>query len=157
MLLEDSQLVSTFHRPGRIGFKLGPTQMYFRASYLAMENDGHHLNTPIGEHSGGFGCLHNQLMHKHQFRLMEDFMETYKNDDYFAHIHLGSYLHNNLNMAKLYDEDLFLLLKSAISKGNLKKTFFLLMGDHGFQRGEEAFTLTCQGRAENNLPLLTIL
>merc|ERR1719419_1815868 len=54
-------------------------------------------------------------------------------------------------MAKLYDKDLKVMLEHLSASGALNDTFFMILGDHGFQRGEDPFILTEQGRVENNM------
>ena len=48
-------------------------------------------------------------------------------------------------------------MERLVVSGALNNTFFLLMGDHGFQRAEDPFVLTRQGAVENDLPALYIL
>ena len=101
-----------------------------------------------------FTCI---LLRYNNIAIIKDFIQSYSFTPAFGYVHLGSYLHNDLNMAKLYDDDLHDMIKDVIESGHLDNTFFILMGDHGFQRGEFKFTLTDQGRMEDKLPLFHLL
>ena len=75
----------------------------------------------------------------------------------FAYLHLSELTHNELAMAGQYDRPVQALLTALADQGALNDTFFLLMADHGFQRGDNPFTLTPQGKVENNMPALVVL
>ena len=81
----------------------------------------------------------------------------YKETPTFIFTHLVEYLHNDLNMAKHYDQDLANMIKSLHNSSALKNTFFMLMGDHGWQRTEPPFIFTKQGKTETNMPAFYLL
>ena len=115
------------------------------------------LNTHVGRTADCQACLQEKLIHHHELSAIEDFLTVYSANPTFAHIHLAQYTHNDLNMGKLYDSDLRAMMERLVVGGALDNTFFLLMGDHGFQRAEDPFVLTRQGAVENDLPALYIL
>eukprot|EP00092_Neocalanus_flemingeri_P031328 GFUD01034024.1.p1 GENE.GFUD01034024.1~~GFUD01034024.1.p1 ORF type:complete len:665 (-),score=137.74 GFUD01034024.1:75-2069(-) len=158
MMLEDLQLYGAFNREGKIGFRNPPAMVYYRAAFWAMikEEWGYLRNRLVGKF-GAYACLQEQLLHVPQFQTIKDFIETYSEEPSFSHIHLTEYLHNDLNMAKLYDRDLLDMLRYLVTTGAVNNTFFMILGDHGFQRAEDPFILTDQGRVENNMPAFYLL
>ena len=74
----------------------------------------------------------------------------------FNYVHLFQYSHDDLNMTPLYDTDLAVMLTKLTNNTALDTTFFILMGDHGFQMGSP-FSRTTQGRVEDNMPMLAII
>ena len=158
MFLEDLQLYGCFNREGKIGFRNPPAMVYYRAAFWAMikEEWGFLRNRLVGKY-GAYACLQEQLLHLPQLQVLQDFIDTYSDTPTFAHLHLTEYLHNDLNMAKLYDKELRDMLHHLVTAGTVNNTFFMILGDHGFQRAEDPFILTEQGRVENNMPALYIL
>ena len=156
--LEDLQVYGTLTRKHQLGFRRPPADIYYRAPFLAMlqENFGWMRNRLVGK-AECFACLQEQLVHVPELRVVEDFISMYSAVPTFAHVHLNEYTHNDLNMGKLYDADLSQMMKRLVSGLALQNTFFLLMGDHGFQRAEDPFVLTRQGAVENDLPALYLL
>ena len=156
--LEDLQVYGTLTRKRELGFKTPPADIYYRAPFLAMleEEFGLMRNRLVGK-ADCYACLQEQLVHVPELRVVEDFISMYSAVPTFAHIHLNEYTHNDLNMGKLYDTDLSQMMARLAASGALNNTFFLLMGDHGFQRAEDPFVLTQQGAAENDLPALYLL
>ena len=158
LLLEDLQVYGTLTRKNQLGFRTPPADIYYRAPFLAMleEDLGLMRNRLVGK-ADCFACLQEQLVHVPELRVVEDFISMYSAVPTFAHIHLNEYTHNDLNMGKLYDKDLRQMMARLVESGALENTFFLLMGDHGFQRAEEPFVLTRQGAVENDMPALYLL
>ena len=62
----------------------------------------------------------------------------------FAYLHLAEYTHNSPTMGAHYDLPIKEMLARLASRGDLNNTFFLLMSDHGYQRGDDGFILTQQ-------------
>ena len=153
--MEDFQIYGTFGRKGEVGLRQAPTNIFYRAPFLAMAKEGLQ-NTLVGK-CCAYACLQEQMLHKHQFRIIHDFISMYSEDPSFMFMHFCEYSHNDLNMAKHYDQDLKHLMEQMIDKNELKDTFFMILGDHGFQRAEDKFVLTEQGRIENSLPALYLL
>ena len=158
LLLEDLQVYGTLTRKHQLGFRTPPADIYYRAPFLAMleEDLGLMRNRLVGK-ADCYACLQEQLVHVPELRVVEDFISMYSAVPTFAHIHLNEYTHNDLNMGKLYDTDLSQMMARLVESGALENTFFLLMGDHGFQRAEEPFVLTRQGAVENDMPALYLL
>ena len=98
------------------------------------------LNNPV---QYTFACQQELPAHSHQFRILRDLL-LYQEGPTFAYLHLSEYTHNDLNMAKNYDEPTKDLISELSRSGSLNDTFFLLLGDHGFQRGENPFMSTEQ-------------
>ena len=150
------EFMETFERRRKLGFKTPPADVYTRGALLAI-TDQNLLNTQVGRWSDCQACLQEKLIHHHELPAIEDFLTMYSANPSFAHIHLAQYTHNDLNMGKLYDPDLRQMMERLVERGALDNTFFLLMGDHGFQRAEDPFVLTRQGAVENDLAALYIL
>ena len=114
-------------QPNCLGFKKPPFNIYYRGPFLAMINEWVQ-NQLVGGYDA-YACLQEQLLHKHEFRIIQDFIEMYSGTPNFLFCHLNDYTHNDLNMAKLYDDDLRHMLETIISNGHLENTFFVLLGD----------------------------
>ena len=155
LYMEDFQLHGTFARKNTIGFKKPPVDIYYRGPFLAMISEWVQ-NQIVGTYDS-YACLQEQLVHKHEFRIIQDFIEMYSNAPNFLVTHLNEYTHNDLNMAKLYDQDMRDMLENIIKSGALDNTFFVLLGDHGFQRAENPFTLTSQGKIEEAMPAFYLI
>lgn len=158
MHMEDAQNMGDFNRAGVVGFKNPPADIYYRGPFLAIVKTMFALlrNRLVGE-TDCFACIQEKMQHKYQLPAIRDFIETYKNNPTFSFIHLVEYLHNDLNMAKHYDKDLANMIESLHNSSALKNTFFLLMGDHGYQRSDPPFIFTNQGKTEMNMPLFYLL
>ena len=152
--LEDFERFGTFARDKEIGLSQPPTDLYYRAAYMAMYKMNL-LNSPLIP--ACYACLQDELIHVQEFQVIEDFLNTYADVPNMMHVHLGQYSHNDVNMAKLYDNELQSLIQSLIEQGALKRTVLMILGDHGFQRGEQPFMMTSQGKTENDLPAFYLL
>ena len=62
-----------------------------------------------------------------------------------------------MSLISFLDQDLKDLLEHLIDTNVMNDTFFMILGDHGFQRAEDPFSLTDQGRIEDSLPALYLL
>ena len=160
LYLEDFQLYGNFAREGSIGFRRPPVQHYFRAAYWAISKEkglgGGGLRNRLVGKADNYACQQELPAHIHQFRLLDDLL-TKKQKPVFAYIHLNEYTHNDMAMAAQYDLPIKELITSLSSRQALDDTFFLLLADHGFQRGDNPFTLTDQGKVENNMPALMVV
>ena len=155
LLLEDYALGSSFGRKGKMGFRAPPAHHYYWGTYLALARESGFQNRLVGL-GDNYACQKELLVHTHQLRVLEDLL-TSQPGPVFAYIHLNEYTHNDLGLAALYDLPLSDLLDRLAEQNALTDTFFLLLGDHGFQRGENPFSLTEQGRTEGNMPALVVL
>ena len=100
-----------------------------------------------------YACLQDEIIHFQEFQVIEDYLNTYKDVPNLMYVHLGQYSHNDVNMAKLYDDELQSLIQALIEQGALARTYLMILGDHGFQsRGEQPSLMTDQGKTENDLP-----
>ena len=99
--------------------------------------------------------LKDSTNHNNPIKTVMDMHLTYKDIPSVIHTHLSEYLHNNINMAKNYDEDIAAMLTNLSNENILDETFFLIMGDHGY-RGT-TFSNLKQGMIENNMPGLIII
>ena len=90
-----------------------------------------------------YACQQEVPAHTHQFRILRDLL-LHQEGPIFAYVHLNEYTHNDLTMARHYDKPLKELLTELSKAGGLNDTFFVLLADHGFQRGENPFTFTEQ-------------
>ena len=147
--MEDLEYYGDFVRDKEIGLSQRPTDLYYRGPYIAMWKLNL-LNSPLG--GGSFACVQDEFLHVQEFQVIGDFLDTYSDVPNMMFVHLSQYSHNDVNMAKLYDNDLRIMIQSLYEKGALKRTYLMILGDHGFQRGEQPFMMTEQGNAENNLP-----
>lgn len=160
LYLEDFQLYGNFAREGKMGFRTPPAHHYYRAAYWALTREkglggGGFRNRLVGK-ADNYACHQELPAHVHQLRILEDLV-TSQPGPVFAYMHLNEYTHNDLVMAAQYDSPLTSLLHRLAAKNALNDTFFILVADHGFQRGDNPFTLTEQGRTENNMPALAVV
>ena len=153
--MEDLEIYGTFARDKEIGLSKPPTDLYYRGPYMAMWKM-HLLNSLVGTWDC-YACVQDELLHVQEFGVISDFMETYSDVPNIMFVHLAQYSHNDVNMAKLYDHDLQSMIQTLVEHGALKRTYLMICGDHGFQRGEDPFLMTDQGKTENNLPAFYLL
>ena len=153
--LEDLEIYGTLNRDKEIGLSQPPTDFYYHGPYMAMWKL-HLFNSLIGK-ADCYACSQDELIHVQEFQVIGDFLETYSDVPNMMFNHLAQYSHNDLNMAKLYDNDLQSMIQSLFEKGALKRTYLMILGDHGFQRGEDPFLMTDQGKTENNIPAFYLL
>jgi len=155
--LEDMQLYGDLTRVGTVGFKHPPAQIYYRSPLWALVQTWSDMRNVLIGKFGAYACLQDQMLHVQLFRVIEDFVMMYRENLYSAYIHLSEYIHNDVNMAKHYDKDFAAMLTRLLESGALEHTFFLVLGDHGYQRAEGQFVLTEQGRTENNMAAFTLI
>ena len=111
LLLEDLAVYGTFAKKNILGFTRPPTDIYYRAPFMAMleEDFGLLRNRLVGK-ADCYACLQEQPVHVPELRVVEDFISMYSAVPSFAHIHLAEYTHNDQNLARLYDERLSSML-----------------------------------------------
>ena len=153
MQLEDLQRYPTFHRPGRFSLRRPTTDIFYAAPFVAIERE-QVQNALVGT---CYACLQEQLVHVSELRLIQDFLSMYRATPTMMYAHLSEYSHNDVNMAKLYDKDLKNMMQTLVKNGVLNNTFFLILGDHGFQRVESPLLRTPQGRVEESMPALYLV
>ena len=90
-----------------------------------------------------YTCQQELPAHTHQFRVLRDLL-IHQEGPTFAYLHLSDYTHNDLKMAVHYDEPTKELISELSRSGSLNDTFFIILGDHGFQRGDNPFVSTDQ-------------
>ena len=90
-----------------------------------------------------YACQQELPAYQHQFRILEDLL-LHQEGPTLSYFHLNEYTHNELAMARHYDLPLEQLVTKLSKAGALNDTFFLLLADHGFQRGDNPFVLTEQ-------------
>ena len=90
-----------------------------------------------------YACQQELPAYQHQFRILEDLL-LHQEGPTFSYFHLNEYTHNELAMTRHYDLPLEQLVTKLSKAGALNDTFFLLLADHGFQRGDNPFVLTEQ-------------
>merc|ERR1719167_728119 len=162
MHVEDFQLYANFAREGKMAYRHSPAHHDYRAAFWALTKEkalglgGGGLRNRLVGKANNYACQQELLAHTHQFRILEDFI-TGQPGPVFAFFHLNEYTHNVPAMAKHYDPSLYKLLYSLVNKGSLNNTFFFLLADHGFMRADNPFTMTEQGKIENNMPALMLL
>ena len=155
MQLEDLQIYPTFHREGKFTLRDAPTDIFYAAPFVAIERE-RVQNTLVGK-EGCYASLQEQLVHVSELRLIQDFLSMYRATPTMMYAHLSEYSHNDVNMAKLYDKDLKNMMQTLVTNGVLNNTFFLILGDHGFQRAESPLLTTSQGRVEDSMPALYLV
>ena len=153
--MEDLEVYGTFARDKQIGLSRPPTDLYYRGPYKAMWKLNL-LNSLVGKWDC-YACVQDELLHVQEFQVIGDFMKTYSDVPNIMFVHLAQYSHNDVNMAKIYDHDLQSMIQTLVEHGALKRTYLIICGDHGFQRGEDPFLMTDQGKTENNLPAFYLL
>ena len=152
-----------------MGFSEPPTDLYYRSTYWPITKErgtfswmdgwygsrGSLRNRLVGK-ADNYACQQEMPAHTHQFRILRDLLLDQEGPT-FAYVHLNEYTHNDLTMARHYDEPLKELVMELLRAGALDDTFFIVLADHGFQRGDNPFTLTEQVRIVNIEKLLATL
>ena len=145
MFLEDFQLYGLV-REGRMAFRKPPADHYYRSTYWPITKErglrGSLRNRLVGK-ADNYACQQELPAHTHQFRILRDLL-LHQEGPTCAYVHLNEYTHNDLTMARHYDQPLKELVTELSKAGALNDTFFVLVADHGFQRGDNPFTLTEQ-------------
>ena len=158
LFLEDFQLYG-LTREGSIGFSKPPADNYYRSTYWPITKErglGGNLRNRLVGKADNYACQQEMPAHTHQFRILRDLLLDQEGPT-FAYVHLNEYTHNDLTMARHYDEPLKELVTELLKAGALDDTFFIVLADHGFQRGDNPFTLTEQVRIVNLEELLATL
>ena len=96
-----------------------------------------------------YGCHQELPIYVHQLRVLGDLLK-YQEGPTFSYFHLSSYTHDDLNMPLYYDQPVRELLGDLSQSGSLNDTFFIVLGDHGYQRGENKFMSTKQVSRQEN-------
>ena len=158
-------------REGTIGFKEAPADHYYRSTYWPITKElgwrGGMRNRLVDlldnfvlfscnflpflttypprlvGKADNYACQQELPAYQHQFRILEDIL-MHQEGPTFSYFHLNEYTHNELAMARHYDVPLEQLVTKLSKAGALNDTFFLLLADHGFQRGDNPFVLTEQ-------------
>ena len=78
LLLEDLAVYGTFAKKNILGFTSPPTDIYYRAPFMAMleEDFGWLRNRLVGK-ADCYACLQEQLVHVPELRVVEDFISMY--------------------------------------------------------------------------------
>jgi hypothetical protein len=103
--------------------------------------------------------LGKSLPQPNPWQVARDFMIGYSRIPTFLHLHVSEISHDDLNLPKVFDQELVNMFNSLVSAGALNETFLILMGDHGFRDTymPTGFAKTEQGIIENNMPGLVVL
>ena len=96
-----------------------------------------------------YGCHQELPIYVHQLRVLGDLLK-YQEGPTFSYFHLSSYTHDDLNMPLYYDQPVKELISDLSQSGSLNDTFFIVLGDHGYQRGENKFMSTKQVSRQKN-------
>ena len=127
-----------------MAFSKPPTDHYYRSTYWPITKErGRSLRNRLVGKADNYACQQEVPAHTHQFRILRDLL-LHQEGPVFAYFHLNEYTHNDLPFARHYDNPLKELLTELSKAGGLNDTFFVLLADHGFQRGENPFTFTEQ-------------
>ena len=117
LMMEDLAVYGTLAKKGILGFTKEPTDIYYRAPFMAMleEDFGWLRNRLVGK-ADCYACLQEQLVHVPELRVVEDFISMYSTVPTFAHIHLNEYTHNDLNMGSVIYKVVFITYKICIKE-----------------------------------------
>ncbi|ESP05359.1 hypothetical protein LOTGIDRAFT_181204 [Lottia gigantea] len=141
--VEDLPPISIFnHR--MVGFNHQPTDHYGRPYYLASESRVE-LYFPF--------CYKGSKKHNIFLKMFEDFFDMYPNKMKFGFGFHSEISHDDNNRIELFDEDVYLWLKSLEDKGHLNNTMLIFMSDHGARFSQ--FRATSQGKLEERMPFFT--
>ena len=69
----------------------------------------------IGNYGSVYQYLQERSLHEYQLDVLHDFIKEYKETPSFAFLHLGEYTHNDQNLARLYDDQLYYSLGNMIT------------------------------------------
>lgn len=132
----------------KAGYKTPPTDHFNRPVSIAMElkenlwSNNHH-------------CFQDRLETEIVLKYMHDFVETYRNDPYFAFTFITRLSHDDVNSAGAADEPYYNFFKSLHEKDLLQNTIIFFFSDHGMRFGKIRETYI--GKLEERLPFMYIV
>ncbi|XP_068151113.1 uncharacterized protein [Drosophila tropicalis] len=134
----------------RNGFRIPPTDYYFRPIMLEMEkNIANKRAESVSLCMGGRRTVDVLLEY------MRKLMPKFKKDLFFSFFWTVTLTHDWLNTPWLLDDQMTSQLRNLKESGVLNRTLVILMSDHGMRNG--FFRLTYQGIMEERQPLLIAL
>ena len=143
--IEDQPRINTFDLL-MMGFKDQPVHHYMRPFFFKKFG-----RRPARDDM----CLGSKRLHVNTFNWVRDFFTAYNNHPKFSFIWLNGLIHGKYHsFAADADKDMCAFLESMESQGYMRKTFFILMSDHGprFREARRA----AQGRLEERMPFIGI-
>ncbi|KAK0097830.1 hypothetical protein PV326_013414 [Microctonus aethiopoides] len=149
VLAEDASTMTTFNylKPG---FRVQPTDYYYRPYSVAIETDignTHKLNADL--------CVGNRKTYANLLHYSRKIAKEFSTDPYFAFFWQASLTHDFFNYPQLGDDVYHDSIEYLKQTGLLDNTALIMMSDHGIRWGE--FRQTYQGRIEESLPFVFII
>lgn len=132
----------------KAGYKTPPTDHFNRPVSIAMEIKE---NLWYNNHH----CFQDRLETDIVLKYLQDFVETYKNDPYFAFTFITRLSHDDVNSAGAADEPYYNFFRSLHEKDLLRNTVVFFFSDHGMRFGKIRETYI--GKLEERLPFMYVV
>ncbi|XP_054717448.1 uncharacterized protein LOC129226843 [Uloborus diversus] len=141
---EDNPKTGTFNYLKK-GFRVPPTDYYFRPMALALENSQLRRNR---------FCFNSQLDVDIMYDYLRNFVQTMNNRAFFAFNFISTMSHDELNTVGFSDYPTSKLLHSLWKAGTFNKTVLIFFSDHGIRFGKIRETYI--GKFEERMPFIYI-
>ncbi|XP_049884442.1 uncharacterized protein LOC126379669 [Pectinophora gossypiella] len=105
-------------------------------------------------YSGNILCVQSRPGARHMFNYMGDFVEAYRNDNFFGFFWSMTYTHDDGSIPGLIDEKLTRIFRRIRRSGSYNNTFIFFFSDHGIGYGE--MRLHKDAYYQDRLPMLFI-
>ncbi|XP_049884441.1 uncharacterized protein LOC126379668 [Pectinophora gossypiella] len=105
-------------------------------------------------YSGNILCVQSRPGARHMFNYMGDFVEAYRNDNFFGFFWSMTYTHDDGSIPGLIDEKLTRIFRRIRRSGAYNNTFIFFFSDHGIGYGE--MRLHKDAYYQDRLPMLFI-
>lgn len=143
---EDTTPVGTFNYHKK-GFKIPPTDYYFRPYLMAAERSLKHTNVDSMSY-----CIGPESEGERILNVATSFAETLRGYPYWGLFWMNSFSHNQLNSVSRMDDRVQRFLYNLEDRGLLNDTVVVFLSDHGIRFGE--FRYTKMGWLEERLPFI---
>ncbi|XP_074028453.1 uncharacterized protein isoform X3 [Leptinotarsa decemlineata] len=144
---EDEGSINTFNYKKK-GFKLVPSDYYFRPYVLATEK------LKIQNKDGIIYCTGPESAGERIMNIAKEFSITFKNYPYFGFFWMNSFSHNEINSPTGMDDKVKQLLEDVTRAGVTENSIIFFLSDHGMRFGD--ITLTTTGWLEQRLPFIYV-
>lgn len=147
MFAEDAPIIATFNC-AKYGFKVQPTDHYFRPITLAFERD----NSVWSMHRR---CVRDRSITDMVLQYTYDFVRTYNDTPHFSLSFISSLTHNDMNNAGYSDREYQRFFHKIFKHQLINNTFVIFFSDHGIRFG--SYRSTYLGKLEERLPFMFLI
>ncbi|CAI9738683.1 XP_029648894.2uncharacterized protein LOC115222734 [Octopus vulgaris] len=147
MFAEDAPVLATFNC-AKYGFKVQPTDHYFRPVTLAIGRDN-------SVWSMKRRCVRDRSITDMVLQYTYDFVRTYNDTPHFSLSFITSLTHNDMNNAGYSDLEYQRFFHKLFKHHLIKNTFVIFFSDHGIRFG--SYRSTYLGKLEERLPFMFLI